>query len=591
MAGSARRFPAGRYLGIFVLIVIGLYALVFFTGDGKATPKLGIDLQGGTRITLNPVSPDGKPPQQNSLDLAKQILTERVNGNGVVGAEIVQDGTNLVITAPGAGGDRLKSIGEPAVLRFRSVLTDPASGQPLILQASPSATSPTTTPTPSGQSSSGSSKPTVTTSNSTKSGSAASNSSAPATSSTPAGVKPQAAVATTPSSAPPTSSSASSDQGAPDAKTIAALQAIRQNPAVATDVNAQIQAINATDCSKPDPLSGYDDPTRPLVTCDQNHQVKYILGPSFLDGDQIQSATSGLDTQKGGYVVNLNFKPKGSDIWAAYTQKNVGQHAAFVLDTQVVSAPSITTAIVGTTEIEGSFTAQQASQLANVLNFGSLPLTFKTSESETVSASLGLTSLQSGLIAGGIGLLLVIVYCLFYYRALGLLTLLSLVCSGTMIYAVLVLLGRWMGYSLNLAGVAGFIIAIGITADSFVVFFERLKDEIREGRTFRSAVPRAWVRARRTILVADTVYFLAAAVLYALAIGDVRGFAFTLGMSTVLDLVIVFLVTHPLVMLASWSKTFSKPSFSGLGAVQRAGAALRAAASSPATSSPATKEA
>jgi preprotein translocase subunit SecD len=199
-----------------------------------------------------------------------------------------------------------------------------------------------------------------------------------------------------------------------------------------------------------------------------------------------------------------------------------------------------------------------------------------------VSPTLGLASLRAGLIAGGIGLALVFVYCLFYYRALGVLTILSLLLSGVVVYAVLVLLGRWIGFTLDLAGVAGFIVAIGITADSFVVFFERLKDEIREGRTFRSAVPRGWIRARRTILSADAVSFLASAVLYILAVGQVKGFAFTLGMSTVLDLVVVFLVTHPLVVLASQNKWLSRPSMSGLGAVQRIALAQRAASSGPA---------
>ncbi|MGH3849902.1 MAG: MMPL family transporter, partial [Pseudonocardiaceae bacterium] len=181
----------------------------------------------------------------------------------------------------------------------------------------------------------------------------------------------------------------------------------------------------------------------------------------------------------------------------------------------------------------------------------------------------GLASLRAGLLAGLLGLAVVFVYCLFYYRALGVLTILSLVLSGVIVYAVLVLLGRWIGFTLDLAGIAGFIVAIGITADSFVIFFERLKDEIREGRTFRSAVPRAWVRARRTILSADAVSFLAAAVLYILAVGQVKGFAFTLGMSTVLDLVVVFLVTHPLVAMASKSRVLSRPELSGLGSAHR----------------------
>ncbi|HEX3650193.1 MAG TPA: protein translocase subunit SecD, partial [Pseudonocardiaceae bacterium] len=354
-----------------------------------------------------------------------------------------------------------------------------------------------------------------------------------------------------------------------------------------TNTSAQNTALSFLKCginpktniAYPDPLQGNDDTTKPLVGCDQQGTSKYVLGPSFLDGTQISDATSGLDPNGAGYVVNLTFKSAGSNTWASYTSKNVGKQAAFVLDTQVVSAPTIQQAILGgNTQISGQFTQQQAADLANVLKYGSLPLAFDSSNAETVSATLGLASLKAGLIAGGIGLALVVVYCLFYYRALGVLTVLSLGLSGLTIYAVLVLLGRWIGYSLDLAGVAGFIIAIGITADSFVVFFERLKDEVREGRTFRSAVPRAWVRARRTILASDAVSFLAAVVLYIFAVQDVQGFAFTLGLSTVLDLLIVFLVTHPLVALASQSKTLSRPGLSGLGAVQRAGAAARAAA-------------
>jgi preprotein translocase subunit SecD len=189
---------------------------------------------------------------------------------------------------------------------------------------------------------------------------------------------------------------------------------------------------------------------------------------------------------------------------------------------------------------------------------------------------LGLTSLRAGLLAGAIGLSLVLVYSLLYYRVLGLLTALSLVASGAMVFAILVLLGRYINYTLDLAGIAGLIIGIGTTADSFVVFFERIKDEIREGRTFRSAVPRGWARARKTIVSGNAVTFLAAAVLYFLAIGQVKGFAFTLGLTTILDIVVVFLVTWPLVYLASKSTTLAKPAYNGLGAVQQVARERRA---------------
>ncbi|OSC22084.1 protein translocase subunit SecD, partial [Mycobacterium vulneris] len=224
------------------------------------------------------------------------------------------------------------------------------------------------------------------------------------------------------------------------------------------------------------------------------------------------------------------------------------------------------------------FTAATAKQLANVLKYGSLPLSFEASEAQTVSATLGLTSLRAGLVAGAIGLILVLLYSLLYYRVLGLLTALSLGASGAMVFAILVILGRQINYTLDLAGIAGLIIGIGTTADSFVVFFERIKDEIREGRSFRSAVPRGWVRARKTIVSGNAVTFLAAAVLYALAVGQVRGFAFTLGLTTVLDIVVVFLVTWPLVYLASKSPTLAKPAYNGLGAVQQVARERRASA-------------
>jgi preprotein translocase subunit SecD len=235
----------------------------------------------------------------------------------------------------------------------------------------------------------------------------------------------------------------------------------------------------------------------------------------------------------------------------------------------VVSAPQIqgATPAGSATSITGQFTAQGASELANTLKYGSLPLSFASSEAETVSATLGLASLQAGLLAGAIGLVLVLVYCLVYYRALGFLTALSLILAGLMVYGILVLLGRWINFTLDLAGIAGLIIGIGMTADSFVVFFERIKDEIREGRSFRSAVPRGWTRARKTILSGNAVSFIAAAVLYVLAAGQVQGFAFTLGLTTILDVLVVFLVTWPLVNLASRSKFWSRPSVNGLGAV------------------------
>ncbi|GAB2969600.1 protein translocase subunit SecD [Amycolatopsis acidiphila] len=504
MAPPAGRIRPGRYLVFFVLIVVVLYALVFLTGGGKPTPKLGIDLQGGTRVTLSARTPDGSAPSKDSLNQARQIIERRVNGFGVSGAEIILDGNNIVITVPGEqGGDEAKKLGQTAKLGFRKVLD---------------AQTPTTPPAPA---------------------------------------VPGA------------------DDQTP--QLIQQAKATRQDAGLVTGTGNSVaesataqQALAAFTCAAHDPLRGNDDPNLPLLTCNQDGSEKYLLGPVFLQGTEIDNAVASPPAQnKPGWTVDLTFKSAGRQIWADFTTKNIQQRAAFVLDTQVVSAPTIQSAIVdGNTQISGSFTQQQTKDLADVLKYGSLPLSFTSSDATTVSATLGLASLKAGLIAGGLGLALVFVYCLFYYRLLGALTIVSLALSGLVVYSVLVLLGRWIGFTLDLAGVAGFIIAIGVTADSFVVFFERLKDEIREGRTFRSAVPRGWTRARRTILASDAVMFLASAVLYAIAVGDVQGFAFTLGMSTVLDLVVVFLVTHPLVSLAARSKTLSNPKLTGLGGVQ-----------------------
>ena len=317
----------------------------------------------------------------------------------------------------------------------------------------------------------------------------------------------------------------------------------------------------------------------PLITCSQSGKEVYLLDKSIISGEQIENANSGLDQQRGEYVVDLQFKGDATKIWADFTAANVGTQTAFTLDSKVVSAPEVREPIPGErTQITGQFNDTTARELANQLKYGSLPLSFESSEAETVSATLGLTSLRAGLIAGAIGVALVLVYSLLYYRVLGLLTTLSLVASGAMVYAILVLLGRYIGYTLDLAGIAGLIIGIGTTADSFVVFFERIKDEIREGRSFRSAVPRGWARARKTIISGNAVGLLASVVLYLLAVGQVKGFAFTLGLTTVLDIVVLFLVTWPLVYLASKSTILAKPALNGLGAVQQVARERRAAA-------------
>jgi preprotein translocase subunit SecD len=566
VAPPAGRFRPWRNLAIFAGIVVVLYSLVFLTGGGNPTPKLGIDLQGGTRVTLTARTVDGRPPSRESLDQARQIIEQRVNGIGVSGAEVVLDGTNLIITVPGENGEQARTLGQTAKLYFRTVISE----EPVTAPA----------PVPGGQrpGAGGPAAPPSSQQPPASGGAPAPSGGAPAPV-LPQQVQPPPSGQPSPPPTPPPAQPPSVGNAPADSADPQVAEQIRQARArlQSQDPAVQQQALAALNCAAPNPLRGNDDPNLPLITCDQHHTAKYVLGPAFLSGEQISSASAGISSDGTAYEVQLRFKRQGEDIWAQYTANNIGKQAAFVLDSEVVSAPQIRAAILPgqQTSITGNFAQAEAQNLANVLKYGSLPLSFQSSESETVSATLGLASLRAGLLAGALGLAVVFVYCLFYYRALGVLTILSLALSGLVVYAVLVLLGRWIGFTLDLAGVAGFIVAIGITADSFVIFFERLKDEIRDGRTFRSAVPRAWIRARRTILLADAVSFLAAAVLYVLAVGQVRGFAFTLGMSTVLDLVVVFLATHPLVAMASHSPLLSKPGLSGLGAAQRAGAASR----------------
>jgi preprotein translocase subunit SecD len=564
VASTPGQIRPWRHLAAFVAIVAALYALVFFTGDGSPTPKLGIDLQGGTRVTLQPRTETGAEPPREQLLQAQQIIEQRVNGLGVSGAEVVVDGSNLTITVPGQQGEQARSLGQTAQLRFREVVGGPyAAQQQPQQQPQPGAPQPGAPPANPAPADAGEAPPTGQPQGMGGSADVVERDVAPVAFSRPL-QNP------TPPPAPPAPGPASPADPRLAAEVESARQ-MRQSP----DPTVQETALLTLDCNARDPLRGYDDPTRPLVACNQDGTEKYILGPSFLEGTEIAGAQAQQNTTGVGWVVSLTFESQGAQTWGEYTTNNVGKLVAFTLDGEVVSAPRINQPIFGPTQIEGQFNQADAEQLAGVLRYGSLPLSFESSEAQTVSATLGLASLQAGLIAGAIGLGLVFLYGLFYYRVLGILLILSLALSAAIVYPVLVLLGRWIGFTLDLAGVAGFILAIGITADSFIIFFERLKDEMRDGRTFRSAVPRGWVRARRTILSADAVSFLCSAVLYLLAIGQVKGFAFTLGLSTVLDLIVVFLVTHPLVSLVAKSRVFSNPGLSGLGEAARTGAERR----------------
>jgi preprotein translocase subunit SecD len=577
---SAPVHPA-RYLSVFLALLIGVYLLVFLTGDKQPAPKLGIDLQGGTRVTLTARTPDGSRPTREALSQAQQIISSRVNGLGVSGSEVVVDGDNLIITVPGNDSNEARNLGQTARLYIRPVLQavpvqsqeesggfpgqEPGLPLPRRAPGQPGQAPQPPQPLPGEEP-----------------GQPAPGGAVPPAQPRPYPQEPTPAPPPAPGQQPPANPEPAPPPPPDPRKDLAERIAFEKKLRQSNNRGLQFLALRneLVHCGDDDILAGNDDPALPLVTCSTDHNTAYLLAPSIISGDQIQNATSELDQRSGGYVVDVQFRSAAGDAWGDFTAAHVGTQTAFTLDSQVVSAPQIREAIRGgRTQITGGsppFTADTARQLANVLKYGSLPLSFESSEAETVSATLGLTSLRAGLIAGSIGLVLVLLYSLLYYRVLGLLTALSLLASGAMVFAILVLLGRQINYSLDLAGIAGLIIGIGTTADSFVVFFERIKDEIREGRSFRSAVPRGWVRARKTIMSGNAVTFLAAAVLYVLAIGEVKGFAFTLGLTTILDLVVVFLVTWPLIYLASKSARLANPAFNGLGAVQQVARERRA---------------
>lgn len=647
MASSSGQIHPWRYLALFMVLLVGVFSLVYFTGDKKASPKLGIDLQGGTRVTLTARTPDGSRPTRDALNQAQQIISSRVNGLGVSGSEVVIDGDNLVITVPGNDGTEARNLGQTARLFIRPVIGQPipveaikkqaenagrppggpggpppgapggpppgAPGGPPppppppppapAEQAPPPPQAPAPQPTQQPRQTQGPRGGAVGGSGGGAVGGSGGTRPAPQPRPFPAEPAPPAPTPApsesqapgtpappTEQPAPPAPGQPAPPPGPPDPKQdLAARIKFERELRQSTNQNLLLLAVQymAGKCDQEDTLAGNDDPNLPLVTCSADKKFVYVLDKSIISGDQIKDASSGLDQQSAAYVVDLEFKEQAATTWADFTAANVGTQTAFTLDSRVMSAPQIREAIPGgRTQISGGdppFTADSAKTLANVLKYGSLPLSFESSEAETVSATLGLASLRAGLIAGGIGLGIVLIYSLIFYRVLGVLTALSLVASGAMVFGILVLLGRYINYTLDLAGIAGLIIGIGTTADSFVVFFERIKDEIREGRSFRSAVPRGWARAWKTILSGNAVSFLAAAVLYFLAVGQVKGFAFTLGLTTILDVVVVVLVTWPLVFMASKTAWLAKPSMNGLGAVQQVARERRTAAASVTT--------
>jgi preprotein translocase subunit SecD len=307
-----------------------------------------------------------------------------------------------------------------------------------------------------------------------------------------------------------------------------------------------------------------DDPDKQLVACSQDGTARYILDKAAVKGTEVAGATAGVDQTTGEWVVSVDFKSQGASQFSRITGQittlpEPRNQLAMVLDGVVISAPVIQEAIPGgKARISGSFNQQSATELADQLKYGALPLKFERSSVEEVSSTLGADQLRGGLLAGGLGLIVVVIYSMLYYRGLGLVSVSSLIVATILTYLSVVLLSENAGFRLSLPHIIGLIVSIGITADSFIVYFERIRDELRAGRTLRLAVEVAWRRAKRTILVADAVTFIAAVVLYFLAVGGVAGFAFAMGLTTLIDIVVVFMFTKPLVSLLARLKFFAK---------------------------------
>jgi preprotein translocase subunit SecD len=545
---ASRGARTGRFLALSAVLVVALYAAMY--GTGHKSPQLGLDLRGGTQVTLTPEAIDKTQGKVTKATLNKSvdIIRQRVNGLGVAESDVSTEGNNIVISVPGKGRDEvLKIVGSTALLRIRQALAE-GSGAP----ATATAPTPGATPIPS-TSSASTPKPSA----STHGRAVTSDLLAP----TPV-----------PTASPAPSASPSTSVGT-------------QAPAPRLQTLQAAEAFFATwSCDQPKPQDNSSDY---LVACDPGGTTKYLLAPTSVEGTEVKSASADLPQQSisgNDWQVDLSLKSKGTSQFASLTSRIVKLQqppncspptgcnaAAIVLDGVVQSAPFIDPSqspngiLGGSATISGNFSHQNASDLANVLKYGALPIKFVPEQLQTVSATLGSDQLHAGLLAGAIGLVAVVIYSLIYYRGLGLVTIASLGLAGLLTYAAVVLLGQTISYTLTLAGIAGLIVAIGITADSFVVYFERLRDEVREGRTLRSAAERGWARAIRTILAADFVSLLAAVVLYLLSIGSVRGFAFTLGLSTIIDVVVVFIFTKPLVTLLVNSKVYgSQKPWTGL---------------------------
>ena len=548
-----------RTLSVLALLVLGLYGLlgaVSTWGEAQLTPKLGLDLEGGTQLILKPKIIGNEKISEGQAQKAVDIIRARVDGSGVAEAEVTtQGGGNIVISLPGTPDKAtVASLQKSSQLRMRATLVEGAGAPTPVPTATPTAT-PSATPPAKG------------TSTAPVTGKPKATSTGTVTTAPKSGFPPALAAATKPA---PTATATPAATATPTTSKSPSTAVKPKNASDLAWVTPELEkAFTALNCANPKSTEDIvDDPNKPMVTCSTDGRAKYILGPAEVFGTEIKDASSGQkQTQSGStgeYEVRLDFNSAGTKSFCDLTSRIVSLPAprnqgAIVLDNRVISNPVPQAALcAGNASITGNFTSASAKVLADQLKFGALPLSFGLLTQDNISPTLGGDQLRYGLLAGLIGLLLVVGYSLFQYRALGLVTVSSLLIAATLTYGLVTLFGWSHGFRLTMAGVTGLIVSIGITADSFIIYFERVRDEVRDGRALKAAVETGWVRARRTILISDAVNFLAAIVLYALAASNVRGFAFTLMLTTIVDIIVVMLFTHPLLSILATTQFFGE---------------------------------
>ena len=607
MSSKQRKRPGRRLLMFILVIVIGFGALVAGTMRHKAslTPGLALDLEGGTQIILTPTTSDGSAISDNDVEQAIEVIRQRVDASGVSEAQISrQGGQNIVVSLPGKPSQAtLELVRTSAVMYFRPVLRIlPGSAQQAagnIASQNPSAAAtpaPTDQPTAQAQAQPDSGSGGEATQPADDSGNTDAGSSEGDQAADQEGQ--EGSPADQPAATPDPTAQSTAQPRTPE-EIATQLADVNQDGVISSDPLPATSQDNSsdswiteqllydgymTDCSDPKNLTGQtQDPKVAVISCSkeagsQQHGA-YILGPADITGTELKSANSGLETDSRGqttnkWVVSLAFNPEGTKKFSelskrllAYRDQAAAAGAqgaqgaqnqdsqskaqfAIVLDGLTIMASGFNSDVHspitdGRVQITGGFNQNQANTLANQLSFGSLPLSFTVQSEQQISATLGTEQLRNGLIAGLIGFVLIILYLAWQYRGLAVVAVASLVVAAVGTYLVIAALSALMGYRLSLAGVAGLIISIGITVDSFIIYFERVRDEVRLGRTLKTAIDEGWKHARRTILVSDAVNLVAAIVLYFLAVGGVQGFAFTLGVTTCVDLAIIIFFTHP----------------------------------------------